>query len=236
VGEPRRPARLGFWDDTHAAEHLCDHVLTRPEAHDWALLLPAYRDHVDPTDDNALRATAASLFAGAPLPAAEALLRAYIAAGLRAVDDALGLGLWWEQRVGGDRYFVGMGLDGVLVFWDAAVLRSAYVPRFSTLPPDGPTPSRTVNPLPRRDPARRLGAPPPDTPRARYDVFQATHFSASRLYELAYNNQEVQAAGGTAFVTRCPRFGRWQQLIAARPAGGAANERGEDETTGGEPA
>lgn len=216
--EPPRPARNGFHDETHAAEHLCDHVLTRPEAHDWSLLLPGYRDHLDPADDEALHAAALSLFTGPARPAARSLLCAYVAAALGATADALRLGWWWEERDRGDRCFVGVGLNGVLVVWDASVVRTAYVPRSSTLPPTNPRQPRAVNPLPRRDHSRRVAAPAPITPRTGYEIFQAIHYCASQLYAAAYHNRRVSAAGGRAFVTRCPRQGRWQQWVSTSPA------------------
>ena len=234
--DPTPPARRMFFDETHTSEHLCDHVLTRPEAHDWALLLPNYRQHVDPTDDVELRNVAASLFTAPPgSEAALALRQEYVEALLRTVDDALRLGMWWEQCSSGDRFWVGLGLQGVLIVWDARVLRSGYLPRQSTLPPGGPVPARTANPLPRRDLRRRLAPPPPDTLRQRYELFQAGVFSASRLYELAYNNQEIRQAGGEAFVTRPPRIGRWQELLVARPGVDARAARGGDGTTGCQP-
>lgn len=228
--DPCPPALRSFYSDTYASEHLCDHVLTRPEAHDWALVLPDYRSLVDPTDDAALLDVAASLFSDARLPAALALRQSYVQAILRTIDDALETGLWWVQHQQGDRFFVGLGLEGVLVFWDSQVIRSGYLPRDSALPPAGPILSRTINPLPRRDYNRRLGSPPPDTPRARYELFQATFFSVSRLYEKAYNEGEIQWIGSDALVNRPPRFSRWQQLLAGRPGREAVTTREADET------
>src|SRR5262249_8191789 len=152
-----------------------------------------YRTHADPTDDGALRSLAASLFTAPSLQAVLALRAGYVDAILRGIDDALRLGWGWERCGGRDRYWVGVGVDGVMVFWDSRVVRSGYLPRDSSLAPSGPAVPRCVEPLPRRNPARRLGRPPADTPADRHALFQSTFFSVSRLYDAACDEQEVTA-------------------------------------------
>ena len=49
-----------------ALKHLCDHVLTRPEAHYWSQLIPAFEEHLDPGDDDALFRFARSLWSAHP--------------------------------------------------------------------------------------------------------------------------------------------------------------------------
>jgi hypothetical protein len=234
--DAQAPARCGFVSDRLADEHLCDHVLTRPEAHDWALLIPDYRTHADPTDDGALRRLAASLFTEAPLRAALALREQYVTAILGAINDALRLGWRWERWDGSDRHWVGLGLDGIMVFWDRRAIRSGYLPRSSSLAPLGPAVPRAVEPLPRRNPDRRLGRPPADTPANRHALLESTFHSVSRLYETACDNQEVIAWRSSAFAQRPPRLGKWQQLLAGRPSGEVGSERNADAATQSESA
>src|SRR5947209_20366128 len=107
------PASGSFFSAEQAREHLCDHVLTRPEAHDWALLLPSYPSLVDPADDARLLAVAASLFSSSPSGEGVTLLKEYVEALRQAVGDAMRLGWWWEQSQGKYREWFGLGIDGV---------------------------------------------------------------------------------------------------------------------------
>src|SRR5438309_1438636 len=113
MAEAQPPARRGFASDRLADEHLCDHVLTRPEAHDWALVIPDYRSFAEPTDDATLRRLAASLFTGPPLAEVVALRDRYVAAVLQAIDDACRLHWWWEEVRSSEACWIGLGLEGI---------------------------------------------------------------------------------------------------------------------------
>src|SRR5262249_47778407 len=128
-------------------------------------------------------------------------------------------------------YWVGVGLDGVMVFWDRRVIRSGYLSGSSSLGPPGPGVPRSVEPLPRRNPERRLGRPPADTPANRHALLESTFHSVSRLYETGCDNQEVIAGGSSAFAQRPPRLGKWQQLLAGRTPGEVGSERNADAAT-----
>ena len=216
---PPLPARRTFYADGHAAEHLCDHVLTRPEAHDWAVVLPGYCDMVDPTDDAGLRRIAASLFPGPASAEAQELLGLYAAVILQNLEDALQLGFWWEQRQGKYQEWFGLGLDGIYVIWDREVIKTGYFPGSVSHEPAGAVRPRTENPLPRRDPRKRLPPPAPDSPRRRYELFKLSYYCAGKNYGVAHEAARVQQAGGNVFVDRInpPKKTKWERWVAARP-------------------
>jgi hypothetical protein len=214
---PHPPNRRSFASGTHAAEHLCDHVLTRPEAHDWSLVLPPYCGLVSPTDDPALEALARSLFSDSPARSGQVLLGLYVDALLLAIDDALRLGFWWEQRDGKYREWHGLGLDGTFIIWDTKVIKTGFLFRNVRWPPPGQPRPRLAVPLPRRNLAERLPAPKPNTMRQRYELFRTSHYCVSKEYGAAYDN--IRQAGGDIFVDplKTPRFNRWQQWLESRP-------------------
>ena len=216
---PDPPAQRVFFSEVHAAEHLCDHALTRPEAHDWAVVLPGYDSLVSPREDTELRRVGASLFPGPSCAEAQTLLELYVAAILQNIEDALRLGFWWEQHQGKYQEWLGLGLDGIYVIWDRKVIKSGYFPGSASFPPTGEIRPRTENPLPRRDPARQLRPPPPPSPRRPYELFRTSHYCISKLYAGAYENGEVEQAGGDVFVDpiNSPRFGKWQRWLSERP-------------------
>ncbi len=224
MSAPSPPAPREFFSEGHAHEHLCDHVLTRPEAHDWAVILPGYLTLVDPMNDAALLAVARSLFSSPPCAPAVELLNAYLQSLRQALADALRLGWWWEQRRGKYSEWFGLGLDGVHVIWDAQVIKTGFFPESVRSPPDAPPP-RTEDPLPRRNPAERI-RPPPDSPGRRYGLFRTSHYCVSKVYAAAYLQEEVWQAGGDVFVDvqRTPRLGKWQQWVLERPGASLENE------------
>jgi hypothetical protein len=217
---PQPPAQPFFAGDVQAAEHVCDHVLTRPEAHDWSLVLPACHAQVQPTDDDGLRQMALSVFHDPRGAQGQALLDAYVDVLLRAIDDALRLGFWWGQSQGHYHEWFGLGLDGIFVIWNAQVIKTGYLWRNVRWPPSGKPRSRMEEPLPRRNRAERLRSPPPNTERARYELFRDNHYGVSKKYAKAYDDAQGKiSAGGDIFVDplQSPRFNHWQRWVAARP-------------------
>jgi hypothetical protein len=218
MSAPAPPASGQFAGDRHAREHLCDHVLTRPEAHDWALILPGYLALVDPMNDDALLGLARSTLSPSPCARSLELQSAYLARLRLAIDDALRLGWWWEQRQGKYSEWFGLGLDGIHVIWNADVLKTGFFPASARFPPEAPPP-RTENPLPRRSRLEKIRPPPPDSPRRRYELFRTCHYCVSNWYAEAYLKGKVHQAGGDVFVdpTRAPRIGKWQHWLTERP-------------------
>src|SRR5207248_2103054 len=101
-----------------------------------------------------------------------------VAAILQNIEDAIRLGFWWEQRQGKYQEWFGLGLDGVHIIWDREVVKTGYFRGSDSFSPAAEV-SRTENPLPRRDPARQLRPPPPDSPRRRYELFRYSHYCVS---------------------------------------------------------
>jgi len=222
VSKPLLPASGEFARDQHAREHLCDHVLTRPEAHDWSLILPGYVALVPPTDDARLAAVASSLFSPAPAAEGVELLKGYLASLRQAVDDALQLDWWWEERDGSYPEWHGLGLTGVYVIWDRQVLRTGFLPRSAEYPAEPA--DRLKNPLPRRRYDKRMPGVPADTDEERYLLFHDNFLLVQNAYEDACDRNAVHAWGSKVFVTRPPRITKWTQLLAGRPASARSEE------------
>ena len=218
MNKPLLPASGTFAGDRHACEHLCDHVLTRPEAHDWSLILPGYPALVLATDDARLTAIASSLFSPSPTEKGVELLQRYLAALRQAVADALRLDWWWGQSEGNYVEWHGLGLSGVYVIWDNRVFKTGFLHRSAEYPPAAPLYDRLNNPLPRRRYEKRLSAVPADTEDERYLLFHENLLLVQKVYENACDRNAVHAWGSKVFVTRPPRMGKWTQLLAGSPA------------------
>src|SRR5947208_262799 len=84
--DPLRPAlQLSVCRNLESAyEHLCDHVLTRPEAHFWAHLIRHYRDYLDSKDGDELLVYARRLweesFSGGTVSGEQELFNGYVEA------------------------------------------------------------------------------------------------------------------------------------------------------------
>lgn len=66
-----------FASHEEALTHLCDHVLTRPEAHYWSVFIRGYRNIVDPTDDRNLDKVADAFWRGEQQDNAQRLYDGY---------------------------------------------------------------------------------------------------------------------------------------------------------------
>jgi hypothetical protein len=148
-----------FRDWKSACAHLCDHVLTRPEADGWALLLSAYEEclHVADADSRYRLAKEIWKTQGA---AGQRLYDEYAEAIARALDSAEREGWVWSNDVrSGDRK--AFGLSGIIVVFSEAFVRSAMLPgqaisaRVVQARNSGPSyEARRLNPLPREAPVR----------------------------------------------------------------------------------
>lgn len=224
MSAPATPAFGSFSSEQQAREHLCDHVLTRPESHDWSLILPGYATLVSPEDDAALTVVAASLFSPAPAAEGVELLKGYIASIHQAIEDAVRLGWWWEEPSGNYPAWHGLGLTGVYVVWDRRVIRTGHLRRSSQLALATPSPDRLKNPLPRRRYDKRLPAVPADADEERYLLFYENLWLIQKVYENACDKNGVRDYGSKVFMTRPPRPGKLTQLLAERPAPARSEE------------
>lgn len=210
---PRPPLPIAFFAEDHAREHCCDHVMTRPEAHDWALIMPQYCDWADPANDEVLKVQAASLWSENPNANATALLTAYRTLIRKALLTSVRLGWWWEERKGTFSEWFGMDLNGIFVIWDRGVIRSAHLRRNGSMPTKE-TVDRCRNPLPRRRTECRIGKLLAVNDENRHCLFRDNHESVSRLYQTAYYQKRIGWTGSDIFVGRAPRLGKWRSLVA----------------------
>jgi hypothetical protein len=201
-----------------ALAHLCDHVLTRPEAHDWAMLLPGYWNLVNPGNDLALLACARSFWQASPSSTAQTFYDLYCDAIQEAVTDAIRLKWYWEEQHPGDRRWCALGLSGAYVVWDERVIRTAMLLPNAELLSKGPPEDRALSPLPRRNSLRPVSSPspPPYTPAECYHLFEDSFYCVRTEYERACSDRQVRCLGGLAFSQRPPRRSEWEQLIASR--------------------
>jgi hypothetical protein len=205
-----------FVSSKHAWEHVCDHVLTRPEAHDWALVIPGYREIVDPADDAGLRKLAGSFWTAGGLGSeAKRLQDAYIEAIVQAAVDALQMGWWWARQRPGPGVLCGFGLDGVYVVWQSDLIRTGMLPRNARYAGSGPI-DRRIDPLPRRRQVRLPGQPPPGSRDARFRLFRDNLARVSKEYANAYISWMSAGAGASVFVDGPPSFEEWQRWLDQR--------------------
>ncbi|MCY2987575.1 MAG: hypothetical protein NTY19_06890 [Planctomycetota bacterium] len=151
-------ARLPMCSNLQSAyEHLCDHLLTRPEAGCWACLLPDYRRVVDPDNDNALFQYAQSLwrvaYPGGDVPGEQLLYDAYAQQTEQAIAQATRLGWYWEEVSSqGQRNWKALGKCGIFAIWGPGAVRTSMVNGFAAWAPNVPPTAeqRKHNPLPRQ--------------------------------------------------------------------------------------
>jgi hypothetical protein len=222
-----------FATQQQALEHLCDHVLTRPEADYWARLIPAYADHVDPDSDDGLFHFARSLWSEHP-PAkpAQALYAGYADAIEQAAADALRLGWFWQEDSGSGPSWHGIGLSGLYLVWYPHAVATAFLIGYAAPPPEAKVTAgrRRTDPLPRQNSWIYYGAalrhsekrfPPlaPDDTVALYHLFKKCAVRVRKAYKHACLAGKVVAGEGDLGSLRAgvPDLGAWQQLRATAP-------------------
>jgi len=109
-----------------ACAHLCDHVLTWPEAEGWALILPAYSERVCVTNAQARFSLGEGTWRSKGV-AVQWLYDEYAAAIKAALDIAQHQGwVWPDYNSTGDHK--ALGLSGVLVVFSKKAVRTAWLP------------------------------------------------------------------------------------------------------------
>jgi hypothetical protein len=232
---PRWPfGRLALFASSEAAlRHLCDHVLTRPEAHYWSQLIPAFEDHLDPGDDDALYRFARSLWsAHPPIEAAQVLYEGYGEAIVQAISEAIGNEWYWVEQDEEGVCYRGMGTSGVYVIWREHAVRTAMVLGYAA-PPEPSRKFRKANPLPRQHAWRYRGAilrqdeahyPPVQAAReeAAYHAFKRSARRVRKEFKNAWDSHKVTEGGGRlgSLHDGVPDFATWR-LLRARLASSA---------------
>jgi hypothetical protein len=220
-----------FATPEQALRHLCDHVLTRPEAHYWAHLIPAFNDWLRAGDDDALYRFARALWSERPpAEALQELYDGYASVIVQAIGDAIHLGWFWAEDEPDGPCWRGLGVSGAYVVWREHTVRTAMLLGYTAPPAPGEEPAgRKTNPLPRQHAWKYRGArlrrddawfpPVADDPlAARYHVFKKGAVRVRREYKNAWQNGKV--AGGGAFLgslkVGVPDFDAWQKLQTLR--------------------
>jgi len=120
-----------FRDWKTACVHLCDHVLTWPEAGGWALVLPTYGARVSITHRNERYSLAKNLWRTEG-ESGQWLYDEYAQAATEALDTAQFMGWSWpDEWRPGDRK--ALGLSGVLVIFSADSVRSVMLPGLGSI-------------------------------------------------------------------------------------------------------
>jgi len=215
-----------------ALRHMCDHILTRPEAHYWSLLIPAYDNWVEAENDDALYRFARALWSSRPpASAAQELYEGYGNVIVQAIGEAILHGWYWvEEEVDGLCYR-GMGTTGVYVIWRENTVQTAMVLGYAAPPGEHPTPtrSRRKDPLPRQHTWRYRGArlrqEEASFPLVKNDLAETTYHtfkkSARRLrkeYKNACHTGQVGDFGSRlgSLLGGVPDFQTWQELRSRR--------------------
>ncbi|MBM4023947.1 MAG: hypothetical protein FJ280_00850 [Planctomycetes bacterium] len=152
LANPREIRVFGDW--VAACAHLCDHVLTMPEAAAWAEVLGEEAAAVI-LSNAGFRLAKAVWAEGNEGEAAEALYKMYSDALCKALDSAARTGWHWADRWDTDAQKA-LGVSGVLVLFDAHKVRSAMLPgwgcplRTSRAKGISSVGQRRRNPLPRQ--------------------------------------------------------------------------------------
>jgi hypothetical protein len=216
-----------FASPAKALRHLCDHVLTRPEANYWAQLIPCFVDYLDPDDDDSLYFFARSLWSDhPPLDVAQVLYDGYATVIVQAMSDAIRQDWFWAEDESDGRCWRGFGISGTYVVWRQQTIRSGMLLGYTAPPAEHEAPQqRRTNPLPRQHAWKYRGAiirhvdadyPPmaSDALKARYHVFKKGAVRVRREYKHACQARKVTEGGGYlgSLQLGVPDFDTWQRL------------------------
>ena len=192
IGKGEKPQIRIFSSQDEAISHLCDHVLTRPEAHYWSLLIVDYLLIVDPTKDQELDQIADALWRGDEQNKTQTLYDGYA----REIELSLRISVaqhwqWEENRVGKSKRY-GIGPSGVMVVWHNQIVVSAMLQPFAARKPRQHISyhDRLENSRPRKGAwvceYRRLDSfRPENNEKTRYELFRKAFSSVRRQFQAA---------------------------------------------------
>jgi hypothetical protein len=213
-----------------ALEHLCDHVLTLPEADCWSRLLRCFADRLGHASPDALYRFALSLWSdrasAVAVETAQALYGDYAAAIEQALAEAVRLGWYWRQDDQRGPSWHGVGLSGVYLIWRRSAVLTAFLIGYAAPPADPATRrGRRSDPLPRQGSwlyrAARLRhtnetlPPPPDgSPEGRYHLFKRCAVRVRKEHRAARLAGKVAADGPALGSLRdgVPGLDAWRHL------------------------
>jgi len=204
-----------FASHEEALAHLCDHVLTRPEAHYWSVLIRRYRNIVDPTEDLDLDKVADAFWRGELQDNVQKLYDGYAReVGLTLYVSTDRQWQWKEIRSGKTKHF-GIGSSGVLIVWTGQIVVSAML-EIHAAPPQ----SRHVSYSDRRNESRPrkntwaarnmrklVNFQPADNESTRYEIFRKSFESVRRKIQRAWKegrtNENAPTLPDLPILTRC---------------------------------
>ncbi len=211
--------------ELHMHAHLCDHVLTAPEARAWAVLIPDYLDHCDVESLHARRTLASkywkkfgmAVFNRDLPPEAAALVQGYVDQTQKAAEMASRLGWRWSTTQSGSKSpnQLMLGPSGVLFAWSERDQRflSAFIPGLLYADAGNyPKEPRLRNPLPRegKGPDPQWAPAGGTLAEQRHDIFTLSVDTIRRGIAGHYNSRDNRT------VDPLPRselaFTRWETL------------------------
>jgi len=201
----RQPNDISIFANHEAAlEHICDHVLTREESYFWVILIPRYRDIVNPTNDRELDILASAFWRDQEQDLLQELYEGYA----KVIADELHFSYhdswYWEQdHYGKSRYF-GIGLHGVYVIWSLPTVVSAMLLPYAAkkTKTSFSCHDRLTTPRPRRPGSEFSNEIRSDTEENRYEIFFAGCQSVRREYMDACADKKKKV------VRKCPEIAK----------------------------
>jgi hypothetical protein len=142
--------RMAFFSSVTAAlEHLCDHVLTRPESERWQRLFRVVSSNGPDFSNTEEKRRLASSIWKEDSEQAQVLYDQYSRASSEAFKDASRLRWKVTRSLGGRQYGYVLGLNGIVAISDAGTVVTAFIPNFDDrFIPNCPAPTAET-PLPR---------------------------------------------------------------------------------------
>ena len=222
-----------FADEQRAREHICDHLLTLPEAHFWRWLLPYYPRDLKDGNDADLGSFATRLWTARPAVESQLLYDSYVETIRQAIAEAVAEGWYWLQDSPGKVVtWCGLGRTGIYVISDPVKLRTAMLPGYTVPAGSGPpVVARSVEARPRRGVLPSLSLPQ-DSELSRYALFERSVQRVRREYFGAcYHRRMIRGGAGIGLLcSATPPFESWQtSMTGTDPKDGGCNESGQGE-------
>ncbi len=185
-----------FAKEGDAQAHLCDHVLTPPEAQHWAVLIINYAVAANPQSDSSLHERAASLWNDGPNDVDQALYEGYAEQIGYSVDEGLRWGWYWSELGPMGRRWFALGTSGIYVIWNKHTIVTGMLPAWAKPRPRESSSwfDRKSNPRPRATSETSLPLVTDDKNK-RYQIFKDCFTCVRREYIAAYNERRVESPG-----------------------------------------
>jgi hypothetical protein len=215
-----------FASHEEALAHICDHVLTKPEAQYWSVLIREYRNIVDPTDDSNLDTVADAFWRGEQRDNAQKLYDGYAREiGLTLYISTDRQWQWKEIRSGKTKHF-GIGSSGVLIVWTGQIVVSAMLEIHAA-----PSQNRRVsysdrlngsrprkNTWAARNKRKLVNFQPSDNESTRYELFRKSFESVRRKIQRAWKEGRTNEIAPTLPDLPIPTRCEWRTIAEGAAA------------------